>query len=163
MATATAPPMNDDDISPVMPLYLANDAYYPAASAPPPDESQQPSAPPLLPPGWEELKEPSGRIYYGNPTLKIVQYDLPGEQMVVNEFGNIENEIENAFDDVDLALTTLEIEDLISDIKDDIEDELNIINNKDKNECDKQCEEANKVQDGFENKFKELIIQIFNK
>ena len=155
MATARAPPMNDD--------YLANDAYYPAASAPPPDEpiyqSQQPSAPPL-PPGWEELKEPSGRIYYGNPALKIVQYDIPGEQMVVNEFGNIENEIENAFDDVDLALTTLEIEDLISDI----EDELNIINNKDKNECDKQCEEGNRVhQDRFEKKFEKLINDIFNK
>jgi len=30
-----------------------------------------------LPPGWEELKEPSGRIYYGNPALKIVQYAFP--------------------------------------------------------------------------------------
>ena len=164
-ATPTAPPMNDDDdISPVMPLYLANDAYYPAASAPPDEpiyQSQQPSAPPLLPPGWDELKEPSGRIYYGNPTLKIVQYDLPGEQMVVNEFGNIENEIENAFDDVDLALTTLEIEDLISDI----EDELNIINNMDKNECDDQCKEANNrvEQHTVEGFLKEKIIQIFNK
>ena len=54
-ATPTAPPMNDDDdISPVMPLYLANDAYYPAASAPPDEpiyQSQQPSAPPP-PPSW---------------------------------------------------------------------------------------------------------------
>ena len=151
---ATAPPINDD--------YLANDAYYPAASAP--DEPiiyqlQQPSAPPLLPPGWEELKEPSGRIYYGNPTLKIVQYGLPGEQMVVNEFGNIEEEFENAFDDIDLDLTTLEIEYLSSDI----EDELNIIDNMDKNKCNKQCEEGNRVQDGFEKKFEELINDIFNK
>jgi hypothetical protein len=30
-----------------------------------------------LPPGWEELKEPSGRVYYGNPALKAVQYDRP--------------------------------------------------------------------------------------
>ena len=32
-----------------------------------------------LPPGWEELKEPepSGRIYYGNRELKVVQYELP--------------------------------------------------------------------------------------
>jgi hypothetical protein len=154
---ATAPPMNDD--------YLANDAYYPAASAPPPDEpiyqSQQPSAPPLLPPGWEELKEPSGRIYYGNPTLKIVQYDLPGEQMVVNEFGNIEEEFENAFDDIDLDLTTLEIEYLNRDI----EDELNIINNKDKNKCDEQCEKANNMvqQNTVDNFLKDEIIQIFKK
>jgi hypothetical protein len=164
MATATAPMNDDDDTPPVMPLYLANDAYYPEASAPPDEpiyQSQQPSAPPLLPPGGEELKEPSGRIYYGNPTLQIVQYDLPGEQMVVNEFGNIEKEIENAFDDVDLALTTLEIEDLIGDI----EHELTIINNMDKNKCDKQCEEANNMvaQNTVENFFEKEISQIFNK
>jgi len=154
MATA---PMNDD--------YLANDAYYSAASAPPPDEpiyqSQQPSAPPLLPPGWEELKEPSGRIYYGNPTLKIVQYDLPGEQMVVNEFGNIEEEFENAFDDIDLDLTTLEIEYLSSDIQ----NETKIIDNMDKNKCDEQCEKANNMvqQNTVDNFLKDEIIQIFKK
>ena len=32
---------------------------------------------PPLPPGWEELREPSGQIYYGNPELKVVQYDRP--------------------------------------------------------------------------------------
>ena len=77
------------------------------------------------------------------------------------EFNDIEEEIENAFDDVDLALITLEIEDLISDI----EDELNIINNMDKNECDDQCKEANNrvEQHTVEGFLKEKIIQIFNK
>jgi len=48
----------------------------PVAAAPAPVAAQTPSLPPL-PPGWEELKEPSGRIYYGNPSLKIVQYERP--------------------------------------------------------------------------------------
>ena len=30
-----------------------------------------------LPPGWEELREPSGRVYYGNRALDIVQYVRP--------------------------------------------------------------------------------------
>jgi hypothetical protein len=30
-----------------------------------------------LPPGWEELREPSGRVYYGNRALNIVQYVRP--------------------------------------------------------------------------------------
>ena len=30
-----------------------------------------------LPQGWEELREPSGRVYYGNPTLQITQYERP--------------------------------------------------------------------------------------
>ena len=77
------------------------------------------------------------------------------------EFNDIEEEIENAFDDVDLALITLEIEDLISDIQ----NEINIIDNRDKIECDDQCEKANNrveqnTVDGF---LKEKIIQIFNK
>lgn len=31
-----------------------------------------------LPPGWEVLADSSGRPYYGNPTLKITQYQHPG-------------------------------------------------------------------------------------
>ena len=42
-------------------------------SAAPPVAAQTPS----LLPGWEELKDPSGRIYYGNPSQKIVQYERP--------------------------------------------------------------------------------------
>jgi hypothetical protein len=38
-----------------------------------------------LPPGWEELKEPSGRVYYGNPVLKIVQLDRPMVYKIGNE------------------------------------------------------------------------------
>ena len=60
--------------------------------------SSRPSAPPLsnsieavaasfhqqqlslapLPPGWEVLADASGRPYYGNPTLRITQYEHPG-------------------------------------------------------------------------------------
>jgi hypothetical protein len=41
----------------------------------PPMPKQMPQSP--LPPGWEELREPSGRVYYGNPAMKIVQFDRP--------------------------------------------------------------------------------------
>jgi hypothetical protein len=67
----------------VAPAVVVPSAYVmPAAPAygtpvPQPGYSQPPPAAPL-PPGWEELREPSGRIYYGNPALKIVQYERPG-------------------------------------------------------------------------------------
>jgi hypothetical protein len=51
-----------------------------AGCTPPPSaaaEAKPPALPPL-PPGWEELREPSGRVFYGNPALKVVQYERPG-------------------------------------------------------------------------------------
>ena len=47
-----------------VPALLSNPAQPAPASTP-------------LPPGWEELREPSGRVYYGNPALKIIQYARP--------------------------------------------------------------------------------------
>jgi hypothetical protein len=34
-----------------------------------------------LPPGWEVLADSSGRPYYGNPALRITQYQHPGMQL----------------------------------------------------------------------------------
>lgn len=56
-----------------------------AASAPPLSQSlngfneQQPHLQPL-PPGWELLVDSSGRPYYGNPSLRITQYQHPALQ-----------------------------------------------------------------------------------
>jgi hypothetical protein len=47
-----------------------------AAPCAPPGQVQALPLPPL-PPGWEELREPSGRVYYGNPAFKLVQYERP--------------------------------------------------------------------------------------
>jgi hypothetical protein len=46
-----------------------------------------------LPPGWEELREPSGRVYYGNPTLKIVQYERPMVYKIDNNTVSSRNEL----------------------------------------------------------------------
>ena len=56
-----------------------------AASAPPLSQSldathQQQQNHKPLPPGWEVLVDSSGRPYYGNPTLRITQYQHPGVQ-----------------------------------------------------------------------------------
>ena len=32
---------------------------------------------PPLPEGWETLVDPQGKTYYGNPTMKITQYNHP--------------------------------------------------------------------------------------
>jgi hypothetical protein len=49
------------------------------ASAPPLVNSLE-SRGPLLPSGWEALIDPTGRPYYGNPALRITQYQHPDEQ-----------------------------------------------------------------------------------
>lgn len=69
-----------------MPLLTEDDARVvsAAASAPPLSQSldafnQQHEQP--LPPGWEILVDTSGRRYYGNPSLRITQYQHPGQQL----------------------------------------------------------------------------------
>lgn len=59
-------------------------AATPAAANPTPTAAANPAAAPVatlpstsLPPGWEELKDNSGRVYYGNPALKTTQYAFP--------------------------------------------------------------------------------------
>jgi len=104
----------------------------PPASAPPA------SAPPLeeddLPPGWEELIDASGRIYYGNPWLKIVQYERPGmnNPMDLQYLQNELNFIEKETKDLDLALIESNLERISEEVK-KIEENL----------CDKQCKISN--------------------
>lgn len=85
--SASAPPMEDDNtdnmVKPANIEGAPSTASAPSApSAPPSSTDPSTSKLPPLPHGWEELKEPSGRIYYGNPTLKIVQLDRPSEPPV---------------------------------------------------------------------------------
>lgn len=60
----------------------SNPAATSAASAPPLTLSIDQSHPPPLPPGWEVLVDSSGRPYYGNPTLRVTQYQHPAVQSV---------------------------------------------------------------------------------
>jgi hypothetical protein len=48
--------------------------FYAMSDNPSEYQYDQPTA---LPPGWVILRDPSGRVYYGNPVLKDVQYDRP--------------------------------------------------------------------------------------
>ena len=75
---ATCPPA-------YMQLLSQDTAHFgsPAASAPPLSQSleaprQQQLEHLPLPPGWELLADATGRPYYGNPTLRITQYQHPG-------------------------------------------------------------------------------------
>ena len=53
------------------------EAYNKSSSSTAPSIAPSTSTLPPLPTGWEELREPSGRVYYGNPALKAVQYNRP--------------------------------------------------------------------------------------
>jgi len=123
------------------------------ASAPPnypvypyPSSSPVPSAPPMeddppLPTGWEKLTEASGRIYYGNPYLKIVQYDRPGMNNPI-DFQYFQNElisIEKETKDLDLALTESNLEYIIQQVN----QLKNNLLKSNEYECDKQCQNSN--------------------
>jgi hypothetical protein len=76
--SASAPPMDDDtDNIQVKPANI--EGAQSISSSPPSSTAPSTSKLPPLPLGWEELREPSGRIYYGNPALKLVQLDRPFE------------------------------------------------------------------------------------
>ena len=77
--------------TPSLPPSLTTDPSQSTSSTPSSAPSSTPSSAPVqpivpapslplaeaLPSGWEVFREPSGRIYYGNPASKRVQYNWP--------------------------------------------------------------------------------------
>ena len=76
-----------------------------AASAPAPLSQSAPAVPPPLPKGWEILQDSSGLLYYGNPSLRIVQHEHPGGAAVAHSPDNCEAASELL--DNDLSASTL--------------------------------------------------------
>lgn len=76
-----------------------------AASAPAPLSQSVPAVPPPLPKGWEILQDSSGLLYYGNPSLRIVQHEHPGGAAVAHSPDNCEAASELL--DNDLSASTL--------------------------------------------------------
>jgi hypothetical protein len=137
----------------------------PAPSAPPMDSEtyrllyhrQPPSVPPPLPFGWEELKDESGRTYYGNPYLKITQYDRPGNnslEYLQNQLNFIEKEKTN----LSLALLESNLESIVKEVS-------KIVSKKNEDGCSQQCQIANQSIDStaIEYYLNKNMNDIFNK
>ena len=60
-----------------VPTAAANPTPTAAANPTPVAANPVPATQPPLRVGWEQLTEPSGRVYYGNPVLKKTQYERP--------------------------------------------------------------------------------------
>jgi hypothetical protein len=104
-----------------------------SASAPPMDDA--------LPLGWEQLIDASGRIYYGNPHLRIFQYERPvmNNPMNFQYFQNQLTFLEKKKND--LKLTSIE-----SNLENIVQQANQLKNNLLKSneyKCDKQCQKAN--------------------
>jgi hypothetical protein len=131
---------------------------YPAPSAPFMDSetqleySQPPSIRPL-PVGWEELRDSSGRTYYGNPTLRITQYERPGNnslEYLQNQLNFIEKEKTN----LSLALLESKLNTIVKEASKINEDG-----------CSQQCQIANQSIDSttIEYYLNKNMNDIFNK
>ena len=107
-----------------------------------------------LPFGWEELRTESGRIYYGNPYLKIVQYDRPYDRPV-NPLERLQNQlnfIEKEKNSLSLALIESKLESIMKEVS-----KLN------EDGCNKQCQMANQSIDTLDDFLNTNVNKIFNK
>ena len=131
---------------------------YPKPSAPLMDSetqleySQTPSIRPL-PVGWEELKDVSGRTYYRNPTLRVTQYERPGNnplEYLQNQLNLIEKETTN----LSLALLKSKLNTILKEVSKINEDG-----------CSQQCQIANQSIDStaLEYFLNNNMNDIFNK
>ena len=110
-----------------------------------------------LPTGWKEFKHESGRIYYGNPTLKIYQDNRPVNNFVdLQYFQNELNFIEKEKNNLNLSLIESSLEYIVQQAN----QLKNNLLKSNEYECNNQCQKSNESIE--QNTLDEFLIKDMN-